>query len=72
MTALRFAVGDRVAYAEQQFPDVVWTTDYRIMTVLAADMHGPRYKIRSGVPVFDRIVREPELLMLPQEGGGES
>ena len=72
MTALRFAVGDRVAYAEQQFPYVVWETDYRVMMVLAADKHGPRYKIRCRAPEFDRLVREQELSRLPQGSSRES
>jgi hypothetical protein len=58
---LRFAIGNNVAYAEQQFPDVVWKADYRVVSILPADEHGPRYEIRCSAPVFDRLVREQEL-----------
>jgi hypothetical protein len=65
MKDLRFAIGDQVAYAEQQFPAVVWKADYRVVRVLPADKHGPRYAIRCRAPVFERVVRERELSQLP-------
>jgi hypothetical protein len=62
----QFAIGDEVAYAEQRFPAVVWKADYRVVAELPSDEHGRRYAIRCAAPVFDRVVRQQELLHLPE------
>lgn len=56
-----YAVGQRIAYAEQHHSRVVWNYDDEVISFLPRSGSEPRYLIRCAELLFDRVVKEREL-----------
>jgi hypothetical protein len=57
----RYAVGQRVSYAENYSPNNFWMGGYKIVSLLPAGHREPQYQIRSSDQNYDRVVWESQL-----------
>lgn len=61
MRTHRYAVGQRVSYAEDYSPSRIWLSGYAIVALLPGGNREPQYQIRSNGPSHDQVVWESQL-----------